>query len=109
MAARKVIIDGITFASGAEGRRYLELRLLQDNGVISHLKCHTTHPLQEGFNLPGGKRIRAITWTDDFSYYDVERDEIVVEDVKGFQREANVLRHKLFMYKYKQRITIVRN
>lgn len=106
--ARKVTIDGIVFDSRMEGRRYAALKILQMAGLITDLKCHTKHVLQEGFTLDG-KRIRAITWTDDFSYFDHVTETFVVEDVKGFQREDNKLRHKLYMFRYQQPITLIKH
>lgn len=107
--AKTVWIDGIKFDSKAEGRRYVDLKIMLQAGVIRDLACHTTYPLQEGFNLPNGRRVRPITWTDDFSYYDLEKQEHVVEDVKGHQKEANKLRHKLFMFKYQQEVVLLKN
>lgn len=108
MSARKITIDGITFDSLMEGRRYRELKLLERAGVIVNLACHTKYMLQEKFSLPNGKKIRAITWTDDFSYDDLERAEHVVEDVKGVATEANRLRIKMFMKRYRQDAVLIR-
>jgi hypothetical protein len=79
---RKVTIDGITFDSVAEGKRWSELRQLENAGVISHLER------QPRFNLKSGDRPvvyasgRQAFYKADFAYFD--GDKRVVEDVKGF-------------------------
>lgn len=96
-----VTIDGIRFDSKAEGRRYRELWLLQEGGIIGGLKCHTRYLLQEGFTNWRGERIRPMYYTDDFSY--IEDGHQVVEDVKSgaSKTQAYSLRVKLFQYRYR--------
>jgi len=67
-------IDGIYFASTKEARRYGELVLLQNAGVIHGLVCHPRFPL-----LVFGEEIGE--YIADFQYY--ERGKKVVEDVKS--------------------------
>lgn len=91
--AKPVTIDGIWFASTAEGKRYRILKLLESQGHISGLK------LQEKFELlPAvtvrGKRIRAVHYIADFSY--VESGIRVVEDVKGVETAVFRLKRNLF-------------
>ena len=71
--SRKTKVDGITFASAKEARRYGELKLLQREGQISELK------LQVRFKL-----VQTVTYVADFEYYDRLKGAKVVEDVKGF-------------------------
>lgn len=102
--SKRVEIDGITFDSQAEARRYGELKLLENAGLIMNLKVHPKFTLQEGF-ARDGKRVRAITYTADFQYCDLETPHSVtaVEDVKGgkaTQTQAFRIKAKLFMAKY---------
>ena len=100
---KRVTIDGIKFASNAEGRRYVELKLRQKLGDISSLVCHPKFELQPGF-IKNGKTVQKITWSADFSYY--FNGKRVIEDVKPWnvKRQEFViegtakLRHKLFEY-----------
>lgn len=46
------------------------------------------------------KTYRAITYKADFYYYDVEKEQIVIEDTKGFKTEVYKIKKKLFEYKY---------
>lgn len=89
--AKKVTIDGIRFDSQAEGRRYQQLKLLQQSGQISKLELQPKFVLQTGFKDQwSGRRERAITYRADFRY--IEAGHPVVEDVKG--RETQVFRVK---------------
>lgn len=82
--AKKVVIDGITFDSQAEGRRYMELKFLFATKKIKDLEIHKKFELRPGYiNKKTGKRERPGTYICDFCYYDLERGELVVEDVKS--------------------------
>lgn len=72
--AQKTIIDGITFDSKVESRRYLVLRSLADAGEITDLRCHPRWEL-----VVNGKKISR--YTADFSY--MENGTLIVEDVKS--------------------------
>lgn len=97
----RVIIDGITFDSKAEARRYQELCLLQAAGEISDLQVHTRYLLQEGFDTVTGERVRPMYYTDDFSYDEAGRR--IVEDVKSpaSKTQAYQMRKKLFQFRYR--------
>ncbi len=72
---KKVTIDGKKFDSKAEGARYVELKRLQEGGVISGLKT------QEEFALPVNGAL-ICKYRADFIYLDSDGN-LVVEDVKG--------------------------
>ena len=72
---KKVEIDGKKFDSKAEGARYVELKRLQEGGVISGLKT------QEEFALPVNGAL-ICKYRADFCYVDSDGNR-VVEDVKG--------------------------
>lgn len=93
-------VDGVTFQSKKEASRYIELKLLAQAGEIVDLELQPKFVLQEGFRNGQGKKIRDITWTGDFKYF--EDGEEIVEDVKGVLTQATGIRHKLFMFKYPQ-------
>lgn len=73
-AAKRTVIDGITFASAAEARRYATLALLQKTGKISRLRCHPRYELKVN-----GRKLT--TYVSDFEYRD-DDGRLVVEDVK---------------------------
>lgn len=103
--SKKIIIDGISFDSKREGNRYIELKLLEKAGKIKDLELQHQYELQPSFRK-NGKTIRAITYVADFTYFDLERMRIVVEDVKGFKTDVYMLKRKLFEYKFPE-LTIV--
>jgi hypothetical protein len=96
--AEKCAIDGRTFASKAEARRYRELSLLAKAGQIFALQCQPRFVLHDAF-FHAGKRIRAIVYYGDFSYQDMHGRR-VVEDVKGLETPMFKLKYKLFLKRY---------
>lgn len=98
--AIKTVVDGVTFDSRKEGRRYRELRLLEQAGVIEDLCLQPHFLLQEAY-VKNGKSVRKIEYIADFSYYDLEKNKFVVEDVKGLKTDVYKLKKKIFEYKYK--------
>jgi hypothetical protein len=103
--AKKVIIQGITFDSRAEGRRFLTLKARQDRGRISDLQCHVRYPL-----TVLGVTVAHIE--PDFRYRDAE-GSLVFEDVKGGEGGRATmtpvwrLKAKLFHAIYGQPIRII--
>ena len=105
--AIKTTVDGITFDSRAEARRYRELKLLELAGVIENLVLQPKFELQPKYNI--GKRCeRAIIYRADFQYWDNGKNCLVVEDVKGVETKDFKLKKKLFEYKYQTEVTLVK-
>jgi len=96
--ARKVVIDGITFASKGEARRYAELKFLEKAGVIRDLELQPEFVLQDGFVDFSGAKQRAIKYRADFKY--VEGDTEIVEDFKGMLTAEFKLKKKMFLKRY---------
>ena len=94
--AKKVTVDGITFDSKKEARRYSELLLLERAGKIQHLAR------QVQFELIGSQRIngkvveRPCTYKADFTYW--ENGKYVVEDTKGIKTKDYIIKRKLMLY-----------
>jgi hypothetical protein len=76
---RKTVIDGVTFDSAAEARRWGVLQLLQRAGQIERLERQKAFPLDT--IDPDGQRVTVAKYVADFRYF--ERGRMVVEDVKG--------------------------
>jgi len=95
--SKKTIIDGITFDSKKESKRYIELKRRQELGEISSLELQPPFLLQEGFKRDG-KKYRPITYIADFKY--IENGKVIVEDVKGFKTPEYKIKKKLLLYKY---------
>lgn len=98
--ARKTTVDGITFDSEKEARRFGELKLLLRAGEIKNLKLQQDFTLQEAYTAPDGERVRAIRYVADFTYE--ENGELVVEDVKSKATKTRVyeMKRKLLREKY---------
>jgi Protein of unknown function (DUF1064). len=69
------------FDSQKEARRYDHLILLERAGQIRDLRLQVDFTLQEAYTDTEGRRVRAIRYKADFTYW--EREHQVVEDVKS--------------------------
>lgn len=101
-----IVIDGIRFASRAEGKRYQELNLLQFTGEIHSLV------LQPRFKLKGKNGGVICTYVGDFQYADRRQHagddgHFVVEDVKGVKTDAFRIKAALFLDNFGFPITII--
>ena len=106
--AKKVEIDGIVFASRAEGRYYEHLLDLMHDGVVESFEMQKPYTLLDKFPHPKtGKTIRAIKYVPDFEViYTDGRVEVV--DVKGMQTDVFKLKCKLFMFRYRIPLVLVK-
>lgn len=95
----QTIVDGRRFDSLAESQRYLQLRQMQADGVISNLSFQPTFELQPGFVDATGKRHRPIAYRADFRY--IEEGKVIIEDVKGRRTQQYVLRMKMLLYHFR--------
>lgn len=84
--------NGITFDSQAEYRRWIELKLLVDAGVIKELERQPKYKLTCGGKPVMYETGRQATYTADFRYWDIEKNRRVVEDVKGKDTRDSKLR-----------------
>lgn len=87
--AKPVTIDGVRFASKAEGARYGFLKHRLADGLIAELE------LQPSFALlvQGGKKVGV--YKADFAYIDCATGERVIEDVKGMKTPVYRLKKKI--------------
>lgn len=92
--AIKTTVDGITFDSRAEARRFCELRLLQQAGEITGLTVHPRYELIPGAVIDGISE-KPIRYTADFAY--MEHGKLIVEDVKGAVTRDYELRRKMML------------
>ena len=97
--SKKVIINGIKFDSKKEGKRYLELKMLERAGEIKELELQKEFVLQPSFKK-NGKTYRKTTYKADFYYFSIKDNKYIVEDVKGFKTDVYMLKKKIFEYVY---------
>ena len=105
---RKVFVDGVQFDSAKEGRRWRELRLMEDAGIIENLRrqvIYTLIPSQDVRDRKTGKHVRtyrSVTYRADFVYTDNRDGQTIVEDVKGYKGGTAYalfkLKKKLMLY-----------
>lgn len=95
--SRRVTVDGATFDSYREAKRYRDLSLLLRAGEISDLRTQVKYTLIPGQKKPSGGTERAVTYTADFVYRDKTGKEIV-EDAKGVRTQQYIIRRKLMLY-----------
>ena len=112
---KKVTIDGITFDSQKEYKRWRELCLLERAGEITDLLRQVKFLLiptqieqferfseKTGKKLKDGQRVleKECAYYADFVYIDKRTGKTVVEDTKGLRTEAYILKRKLMLHKY---------
>lgn len=90
--AKKCVVDGYTFDSQREARRYGELKLLEQAGDISGLALQVPFVLASAIKLDG-RRKPALRYYADFAY--LEKGALVVEDVKGVRTPVYKIKRHL--------------
>ena len=100
---KKVLVDGVAFDSKKEAKRYRELKLMEDAGMISRLERQVKFDLLPNQKDPDGKVIeRKVQYIADFVYE--KNGKIIVEDVKGYRDggayRVFVIKRKLMLYRF---------
>ena len=100
--SKKVEVDGHTFDSKKEAKRYVFLSALESEGIISNLECQKEFELIPAQRIDGKCVERSCKYIADF-YYRYDGAE-VVEDVKGYRKgtaySVFVIKRKLMLQKY---------
>jgi len=86
-------VDGISFASKKEARRYGELKLLERAGEIQSLKLQPRYPLWCDNKILKTVTGREYVYVADFAY--VEKGEMIIEDTKGMKTELYKLKRAI--------------
>lgn len=90
--AKPIVIDGIRFASGKEGAKYSELRILERAGHITNLELQPVFKFSVAGNpvkYPSGRQAKYIA---DFAFFDQKQNRRIVLDVKGVKTEVYKLK-----------------
>lgn len=112
----KTVVNGITFDSRKEARRYQELLLLERAGVILNLKMQVKFVLipaqyetyerygKNGQRLKDGQKLieKECSYIADFVYE--ENGKTIVEDTKGVKTKDYIIKRKLMLFRYDIRI-----
>lgn len=96
--ARRIEIDGIQFDSESEGKRYVQLKLMERAGEISDLEVQPSFDLIPEQNV-GGKKERPVRYVADFRYKEKNGVE-VVEDVKSAPTKTReyIIKRKMLLF-----------
>lgn len=104
---KKTVVDGITFDSQREAKRWSELKLMERGGLIRNLRRQTAWVLAPSVKLHGEARARPpIRYVADFDYY--EGPFCIVEDVKGVDTPMSRLKRHMLKYQYAIDVRIIR-
>ena len=93
----KVSVDGLTFDSKAEYRRWCSLKILERCGEITQLERQVPFELVPAQRAPCGTKLQAIKYIADFVYRN-RAGELVVEDPKGVSTAEWKLKRKLMLH-----------
>lgn len=109
---KKVTVDGMTFDSMHEYKRYLDLKEMEDNGLITDLQRQVKFELIpkqveviERYHKRTGERLKdkvrtveqECSYVADFVYYNQD-GEMIVEDAKGLRTSEYVIKRKLMLF-----------
>ena len=94
--SKKVTINGQTFDSQLEARRFRELLLLERAGAITGLQRQVKFELIPSQRIGGKVVERACSYVADFVY--MENGKKVVEDTKGYKTPEYKIKRKLMLW-----------
>lgn len=95
---RKTKVLGVTLDSRREAARYLQLKALEQRGLISNLELQKRFELVPSQKRSDGKAERPVHYVADFVYRAEGRT--VVEDSKGMKTKDYVIKRKLMLEKH---------
>ena len=110
--SRKVTVDGVTYDSTKEYRRFKELSLLERAGTIQNLQRQVKYVLipsqrefcneiytkgrKKGCFKPGKLLEKECSYIADFVY--TQNGKTVIEDTKGFRTKDYIIKRKLMLW-----------
>lgn len=100
--ATRTKVDGITFQSKREARRWQQLRILEAAKQIRNLRRQVPYPIAI-VNLETGEIVTVSTYFADFVYEELT-GATVIEDAKGVRTETYKLKKRLVEAQYGVRI-----
>lgn len=102
--AKRTVVNGVSFQSKKEARRWNTLLLLQEAGEIMNLQRQVKYVLIPTQRIDGKVVERECSYVADFVYSDRISGETVVEDTKGIKTRDYIIKRKLMLHKYGIRI-----
>lgn len=110
---KRIEVDGVSFDSKKEAKRYRELLLLEQAGEISNIKRQQKFLLipaqrepdtigKKGGRYKGKVIEREVSYVADFVYW--KNGILVVEDTKGFRTKDYIIKRKMMLWVHGIRI-----
>ena len=90
----KTVINDIRFDSKREAQRYIDLKIMQANNLISDLRLQVPYTLIES-QKGGIRKELALKYIADFVYYDNQLKKQIILDVKGVKTPIYIAKRKL--------------
>ncbi len=97
--AKKKVVDGITFDSTKEAKRYIELKMLEKAGEISDLELQPKFPIYV-CRRQNGELHHVCTYIADFKYRAGKNGLLTIEDSKGIRTPVYRLKRKMVEAQY---------
>lgn len=100
---QKCVYGDMTFDSKKERDRYIQLRVMENAGLIQNLRRQVKYEvIPKQVDVMGHVIERATAYVADFVY---EKDgETVVEDTKGERTRDYIIKRKLMLWRYGIRV-----
>lgn len=105
---KKTVIGDVSFDSRAEARRWGDLKLMERAGLIAGITLQPSYELAPSVKFTGATRAKpALRYVGDFAYTDLKTGLLVIEDVKGVQTEAFIIKRHLMKSIHGLDVTLV--
>lgn len=97
----KIIVDEIKFDSKLEAKRYGQLKILEKAKEIKGLKRQVPYILIPEY-IKNGKKVKPIKYLADFTYFDIKKNKLIIEDVKSVATKTDTykLKKKIFEWRF---------
>lgn len=102
------VVDGVSFDSRAEARRWCELCLLERAGEIRDLQRQVRYVLVPKMARPSGGVEREKAYIADFVYVDGKTGRTVTEDVKGAEPAVWAWKRALMLHVHGIEVRVVK-
>ena len=100
--SKKTTVEGVTFDSKKEAKRYQELRILEKAGAITDLQRQVKFELIPAQRIDGKVAERRVEYKADFVY--TQDGQTIVEDTKGYKTKDYIIKRKLMLWVHGIRI-----
>lgn len=96
--SKKIATPDGKFDSKKEHRRWLQLKMMQEEGLIKDLRRQVPFELIPSQKKNGKVVERPVKYVADFVYTQTRNSEEIVEDTKGFKTPDYIIKRKLMLY-----------